>query len=147
MCHSPARTPPLSPLCSPPAAHWRTSPITPVSGFLQRRALDIPKNSVTLCTVLFKLVLRDEEGKTYVVLSYTLWVTSLPCARGFFFAFCLRSDGKVEEGKAWRGMSRGKWWVRPPCSGRCGALRMKFLSATRGPLTWCSSASVRVGYL
>jgi hypothetical protein len=78
-----------------------------VSGFLRVNALDFPKNSVTVYTVLFKLVLRDEEGKTYVALSYTLCMTSLQRARGFFFASCLRFDGKVEE-KAWRGMSRHK---------------------------------------
>ena len=32
-------------------------------------ALDFPRNSVTVYTVLFKLVLRDEEGEIYVALS------------------------------------------------------------------------------
>jgi hypothetical protein len=71
-------------------------------------ALDFPRNSATVCTVLFKLVLRDEEGKTHVALFYMLCMASLQRARGFFFAFCRRRDGTVEEGTAWRNMSRHK---------------------------------------
>jgi len=41
-----------------------------------------------------------------MVLYDALRLTSLQRARGFFFASFLRRDGKVEEGKAWTGMSR-----------------------------------------
>ena len=77
----------------------------------------------------------------------SIYRASLPSARRLFFASYMSSTiENIEEGKTWRGGSRRRRWMQSPCSGGCGALRMKFWSATEVLPIWCSSVSAHVGY-